>query len=437
MHKTYKFKGLITKDGWLNPAYVSIDKEGKIVAVRAEKPEDSLIENVNGYALPGFQNAHSHAFQYAMAGMAEVHSQSAMQDDFWSWREAMYQLALSVSPDRMQAIATMLYAEMLRHGYTHVAEFHYVHHDPSGKPYTNLAEMGERLIAAAKQTGIRITLIPIFYQKGGFGLPANKRQRRFISPDMDAYLKLWQASERSTKAYNRAHIGIGVHSLRAVEPELIPALLDHFPEGMPFHIHVSEQLKEIADSKAYLGMRPVEWILRHLPTDRNIQLVHATHMTETETKELARTNAQVVLCPSTEGNLGDGLFPLRDFQKHGGQWSIGTDSHIGLNPLEELRMLDYGQRIHSHRRDTFVSETQRDSGFAAMDMAWQSGRRAMGLQGGAYFAVGQEFDALLVDADAPVLAMASPEYLLSAIVYAADSSMFLGTMVQGEWVSRG
>ena len=436
MNKTYQFRGIITKTGWLRPAFVSIDQNGKIISISNEQPENAAIESVNGYALPSFQNAHSHAFQYAMAGKAEVHSQAAMQDDFWSWREAMYQLALSVSPDRMQEIATMLYSEMLRHGYTHVAEFHYLHHDLDGKPYANLAEIGERLMAAAQQVGIRITLIPIFYQKGGFGIPANARQRRFLSQDMDAYLRLWEATEKAARSYAMANMGWGVHSLRAVEPKIIPSLFDHFPEEIPFHIHVSEQLKEIEDSKDYLGMRPVEWVLRHLPMDSNIHLVHATHMTESETIDLARTNAQVVLCPSTEGNLGDGLFPLRTFQQHGGKWSIGTDSHIGLNPCEELRILDYGQRIHSHHRNTFVSSTQKDSGKFALEMAWQSGRKAMGMSTEAYFAIGSELDAWVVDADRPVLTMASPDYLTSTIVYATDPGMYVGTIVKGQWAKK-
>ena len=317
--KTYLFKGILQNTGWLEDAYVSVDDHGIItdISQRASTPDVFKIE---GYALPGFQNAHSHAFQYGMAGLSEKYKEGGKSpDDFWGWREAMYQLALSVNPDQMQAIATMLYAEMARHGYTNVAEFHYVHHDKNGKPYANLAEMGSRLIAAAATVGIGITLIPIFYQKGGFGAAPSKRQRRFISTTIDDYQKLLQASKKACSAYAHANIGVGVHSMRAVTPADIIEIVKNGPQEIPFHIHVSEQLKEIEDSKAYLGKRPVEWLLDNIPMDDRFHLVHATHLTESELLGIAQRKANVVLCPSTEGNLGDGLFSLSDFQNANGK----------------------------------------------------------------------------------------------------------------------
>ena len=346
--KKYGFKSLLQRNGWLENAIVSVNANGIITAISNDSVEISATQ-FNGYALPGFQNAHSHAFQYAMAGLAEVHQVSAASDDFWSWREAMYKLALSVNPDQMEAIATMLYSEMVRHGYTNVAEFHYVHHDQNGQPFANLAEMGSRMISAAKTAGINITLVPIFYQKGGFGQAPNDRQKRFISPDIDSYLRLLDSSKQACSYYEGANIGIGIHSMRGVEPIDVAEIAKSGPQDIPFHIHVSEQLKEIEDSISYLGKRPVEWLLDNIQMNDRFHLVHATHLSKLETVGIAKSGANVVLCPSTEGNLGDGLFPLIDFQKEGGSWSIGTDSHIGINPLEELRMLDYGQRLISHQ----------------------------------------------------------------------------------------
>lgn len=431
--KTYRFEGLLQNEGWICPAFVQIDQEGKVVSISKEQPTTDIVEQVNGYAVPGFQNAHSHGFQYAMAGLAEKHAGSANPDDFWGWREAMYQLALSVNPDQMEDIATMLYAEMLRHGYTNVAEFHYVHHDKDGKPYENLAEMGARMIAAAQKTGMKITLVPIFYQKGGFGKAPNDRQRRFISPTIDAYYELLNSSRENAKHYQFANVGYGIHSMRGVEPEDIKIVAQQAELNTPFHIHIAEQLKEIEDSVAYLGKRPVEWLCDNVELNNDFHLVHATHLTEKETVGIARGNANVVICPSTEGNLGDGIFPLKKFQDEGGNWSIGTDSHIGLNPLEELRILDYGQRLTSHKRNSFYSPQQGDGGMYAFEMATKAGRKAMGNDTLEFFKTGVHFDAAVIDATAPLVACSQPENLTSTIVYSTDVSMQLGTIVNGEW----
>src|SRR5215213_8379358 len=250
--KTYRFKALLQNSGWLENAVVSIDDAGKIVSV-SQAPQANA--SFRGYALPGFQNAHSHAFQYAMAGLAENH---AGEDDFWSWREKMYELALNPNPDEMRSIAALLYAELVRHGYSNVAEFHYVHHDKNGQPYDNLAAMGEALLEAAREAGIKITLIPIFYQKGGFGVEAGERQRRFISKTFDDYARLFEASEAVCRKYENANIAVGVHSLRGVEAADIRRAATDLPCDVPFHIHVSEQLKEVEDCIAFLGRRPVE-----------------------------------------------------------------------------------------------------------------------------------------------------------------------------------
>ena len=432
---TYYFKKLLQKSGWLNDVIVSVDNKGEITSIQ-ENSTSSAEHVIDGFALPGFQNAHSHAFQYAMAGLAEIHDVQHSSDDFWSWRDAMYNLALSVSPDHIESIATMLYSEMVRHGYTNVAEFHYVHHDKNGKPYDNLSEMGERMISAAKNAGINITLVPIFYQKGGFGKEPTESQRRFISPTIDDYLRLLEASSDSCKLYDGANIGIGIHSMRGVEPNDIAKIAKDGPQNIPFHIHISEQLKEIEDSLSYLGKRPVEWLLENVDLSDRFHLVHATHLTKEETIGIAHKKANVVICPTTEGNLGDGLFPLLDYQKAGGNWSIGTDSHIGINPLEELRLLDYGQRLISHQRNIYTSNKEGDSGAYAIEMATSAGRKAMNNFNEEYFAVGDKFNAAIVNANTPLLATTQNKNLTSAIVYTVDASHHYGTIVNGRLMAK-
>ena len=430
--KQYTFKGILQNDGWLENSGITVDRDGIIVDIEKVSPNDIDF----GYALPGFQNAHSHAFQYAMAGLAEKHDANAEHGDFWIRREAMYKLALNISPDQLEDIATMLYSEMVRHGYTSVAEFHYVHHDKNGKQYDNIAEMGSRLVAAAETSGINITLVPIFYQKGGFGVEPNEKQKRFISPSLDDYMKLLDASQAVCKHYTGANIGIGIHSMRGVEPEHISEIAQFGPQNLPFHIHISEQLKEIEDSIEYLGKRPVEWLAENVALSERFQLVHATHLTEAETVSIAQSGANVVICPTTEGNLGDGIFPLRQYQELGGKWSIGTDSHVSINPLEELRLLDYGQRLVSHKRNTFNSPEQGDSGLFAIEMASTSGRLAMNNFEEKFFEVGKPFNTAIYDSNAPLIGSSSIDNMASTILYSSDASMLDTTIVNGKEIVK-
>lgn len=427
--RSYFFKKILQNEGWLDNVLLEVDASGRI-----SRLEPNAIEHkssiINGYAIPGFQNAHSHAFQYAMAGLAEVHETAHKSDNFWSWREAMYRLALSVTPDQMEAIATQLYCEMVRHGYTNVAEFHYIHHDKNGKPYNNLAEMGSRMVAAAKTAGINITLIPIFYQKGGFGKEPLEGQKRFISSTTDEYLKLLESSQKACTYYSGANIALGIHSMRGVATDSIIEVATSGPQNIPFHIHIAEQLKEIEDCSAYLSRRPVEWLLENINVTERFHLVHATHLTSEETIRIAKSGANVVLCPSTEGNLGDGIFPLIEYQKHQGIWSIGTDSHIGINPLEELRLLDYGQRLISHQRDTFSKENG-DSGQFAIDMAIIGGRKAMNNKTQQFFKIGEPLNAAIFDSSSPLLKTAKDKNLSSSILYTSNLDHQSGTIVNG------
>jgi formimidoylglutamate deiminase len=365
-----------------------------------------------------------------MAGMAEKH-QKGSSDDFWSWREAMYACALSMDPDQMQAVATMLYAEMLRKGYTHVAEFHYLHHNKDGTPYDNLAEMGLRLVEAAAFAGIKITLVPVFYQKGGFGKPPQPRQRRFISKTSEEYFHLLDDSAHAIKDKPYARLGFSVHSLRAVDKEDILTTFNQGPKEIPFHLHAGEQLKEVEDSVAHLGQRPIEWLLNNMDVNERFHIVHCTHMNDDEVKELARSGAHAVLCPGTEGNLGDGIFQLTDFKNNGGVWSIGTDSHISLNPLEDLRWLDYAQRFTTHKRNTFD-----DGASILVNTTVKSGRNAMGFGMNNHFEIGKPLDAVVYDAKSPLLSHSKLQHILQAIVYTADASAVFGTLVDGRWVVK-
>ena len=430
--KYLQFKSLLQKDGWLGSAYVGVDSTGTIQYLSSEPPPEPVaIEFANGYALPGFQNAHSHAFQFGMAGMAEKHKPNT-NDDFWSWREAMYECALGLDPDEIEQVAKSCYDEMLRNGYTHVAEFHYLHHDKNGNPYNNLAEMGDRLLSAASKSGIKITLVPVFYQKGGFGKDPQPRQRRFLSKTIDDYFHLLDDTAHAVTRYPNAKLGFGVHSLRAVDAEDILKTFEQGPKDIPFHLHASEQLKEIDDSIAHLNKRPIEWLLENLPLNNRFHIVHCTHMNDNEVELLAKSKANAVLCPGTEGNLGDGIFRLSDFYKHGGNWSIGTDSHISLNPLEDLRWLDYAQRFTTHKRNTFD-----DGAKTLINKTIFSGRMAMGnTTTEDYFQVGNQLDAVVYRASTPLLKQAGPDHSLQALVYTADSSAILGTLVNGKWVIK-
>lgn len=425
--KYFRFTALLQSSGWMQPAYAGVDEQGVIRYLSNIAPAEPIaLEAVNGFVLPGFPNAHSHAFQYAMAGHAEIHP-PGVTDDFWTWREAMYRCALGVTPDEMEKIAYDCYRQMVLNGYTHVAEFHYLHHDKNGKPYANPAEMGERLIAAAARSGIKITLIPVFYQKGGFGKDPLPEQRRFISKTPEEYFRLLEASERAVKNYEHASLGFSVHSLRAADPDLIKVIIDEGPKQLPFHIHAAEQKREVEDCLLYLKKRPVQWILDNLPVDERFHLVHCTHLNDEEVVRLAQSGAHVVLCPSTEGNLGDGIFRLTDFLRAGGKFSIGTDSQVCLNLLEDMRWLDYAQRLTTHKRNTF-----QDGGLTLLRKVIMSGRAALGLRTTSFFEEGRPLDAVVYTPDAGMEDLTSD--VLPRIIYAGASVNAIRCIINGRWI---
>ena len=426
-------ENLLAKNGWQKNVNVHVNDKGLITAIDRKIPTTGATE-LKGYVLPGFQNGHSHAFQYAMAGLAEFLPGHGKQDDFWTWREAMYNLALKISPDQLEAISAMLYAEMLRNGTTHVVEFHYLHHDPSGRPYSNRAEMSERLMNAARIAGIELTVIPIFYHQGGFGKGAEEKQRRFLSKNVGEYLSLVETVQSRCHARGSdAVAGSGIHSLRAASIDEIKDIARNRQPGA-FHLHIAEQQKEIEDCKAYLGKRPVEWVLQELNINPSFCFTHATHMTKDETAGLAQSGATVIICPSTEGNLGDGFFNFMDYRAAGGSYTIGSDSHIGLSPLEELRWLDYVQRLRSEKRNIICTTPLEDSATTLINESWAGGRKARGDFTGNFFAVDSSFDCLQLDMDHPVLIGKPEARILGAVVYGGDSTVISKVIRRGKVV---
>ena len=309
-----------------------------------------------------------------MAGRAEVSGPVA--DTFWTWRDVMYRFALTMDPDQLEAVATLACVEMLESGFTRVGEFHYLHHDRDGSPYADVAEMASRIGAASAHTGIRLTLLPAFYAHATFGgaLPLPK-QRRFIN-DLDRFAHLLRASEDAIAGLDGAVLGIAPHSLRAVTPGELDGLLE-MASPSPIHIHAAEQEKEVDDCLAWSGQRPVEWLLDHAPVDGRWCLIHATHMTERESGALAKSGAVAGLCPVTEANLGDGAFPAVAYLAAGGEFGIGTDSNVRIGVADELRQLEYAQRLVRRGRNVLATE-RAATGRSLFEAAFNGGQQALG-----------------------------------------------------------
>ena len=371
------------------------------------------------WTLPGIANLHSHAFQRAMAGLAERQQSDA--DSFWSWREWMYRFAGTLAPEHVRAIARQLYVEMLEAGYTSVCEFHYLHHDVDGRAYATPTAMADALIDAAAETGIRLTLLPVLYQRGGFdGRALSVRQRRF-GHRTDDYLRLVESLQARESATLR--VGIAFHSLRAVGIDAMREVLAAFPRpDLPVHLHIAEQPAEVADCLATHGARPVRYLLDELPVDARWCLVHATHVDESEVLGIAASRAVVALCPSTEANLGDGLFPLRAFIVAGGRYGIGSDSHVSVSPVEELRWLEYGQRLVEGKRARAVLG-QGSTGAALLAAVAESAADATGLRA--------DHDTVLLEAEAAAFAGARAQDLADRWVFAGNRPLVREVRVAG------
>lgn len=383
--RTLWFEEALLPSGWCSSVRLRIEA-GRFAAIDADvdpEPDDER----GHVAVPGTPNLHSHAFQRLMAGFAETRS-GPTGDDFWSWRDLMYRLVAAISPDDLAAIAAMAFIEMLESGFTRTGEFHYLHHQPDGRPYDDIGEMAAALGAAAEQTGIGLTLLPVFYAHAGFsGSPPNAGQRRFVT-DIDAFQRLHDASVRAVSSLPDAVIGVAPHSLRAVTAEELTALVA-FAEERPIHIHIAEQIREVEDCIAWSGQRPVEWLLARFAVDPRWCLVHATHVTSAEWHAVADRGAVVGLCPITEANLGDGIFPAAEFLAAEGTLGIGSDSNVRIDLAEELRLLEYGQRLTLRRR-TVLATPDRSNGRVLFDAAVAGGRAA--LAGGAALRTGEPAD---------------------------------------------
>lgn len=388
-------------------------------------------EHLGRFVLPGMPNLHSHAFQRAMAGLAE--RRSTHDDNFWSWREAMYAFASRIEPDELRAIAAQLYVEMLKAGYTQVCEFHYLHHRPDGKPFADPAAMSQALIEAAREAGIGLTLLPVLYMTGGFdGRPLSERQRRF-GFGVEGFLRLIEKLRKMENSTLR--VGIALHSLRAVPPDAMRAVLESQLSDGPLHIHIAEQTAEVEECVAARGARPVEWLFDNADVDARWCLVHATHIAPEETQRLAESGAVAGLCPTTEANLGDGLFPLAAFREAGGALGIGSDSNISVSPVEELRWLEYGQRLTMRRRAIAVSESSASVGENLWGDALYGGAQASGAEIGAIEA-GSRADLIVLDDAAPLMAGRDAGNALDTFVFVGNANLVRHVMVAGEWVVR-
>ena len=367
------------------------------------------------FVVPGLPNLHSHAFQRAMAGLTERRGQS--EDSFWSWREQMYRFALGMDPDDVEAVAAQSYVEMLEAGFTHVGEFHYLHHDRDGRVYGSIAEMAERVLTASVAAGISMTLLPVLYHRGGFGgAKAGDAQRRFLNTP-DQYARLLDATTASISAVDGATLGIAPHSLRAVTPDELKFAAE-IAGSSPIHIHIAEQVKEVDDCVAWSGLRPVEWLLRNADVGDAWCLVHATHMNETEIAALARTGAVAGLCPITEANLGDGIFHGREFLRAGGRIGIGSDSNVEIGAASELKMLEYSQRLRERQRNV-LSGPGRSTGLAIFEAVLDGGRQALG-QDSAGLTEGAVADIVTLAPHSPHLGV-NPDGILDAWIFAPSS----------------
>lgn len=415
----------LLESGWQRDVLIEVEgRTIKSVAVGVSPPADA--ERIAGAAVPGVANVHSHAFQRAMAGLAERRGPD--DDDFWTWREVMYRFLARLTPDDVEAIAAMAYVEMLEAGFTAIGEFHYLHNAPDGSRYADPAEMGGRIVAAAEVSGIGLALLPSFYARGGCGgQPATPGQARFIS-DVDGFWKLVEASRHHLERIEGAVLGLAPHSLRAVDAPELKALLENWKAG-PIHIHAAEQTREVEECLAWSGARPVQWLLDHADVDQRWCLIHCTHMTEEESLRLAQSGAVAGLCPITEANLGDGIFEAPRYLNAGGRVAVGSDSDVRIALNEELRMLEYGQRLRERRRNRLGAEGA-SIGRHLFDLARRGGAQALGLSSGA-LAAGRTADIVVLDTAHPVLAGRSGDFTLDSWIFAGGDGVVSEVLAAG------
>lgn len=428
MQSRYRFTAAWLADGWHRNVVISVDPEGEIVDISADDTVTTA-RLINGVAIPGMPNIHSHAFQRAMAGLVE--RRSGKDDSFWTWRETMYEHASLMTPECLNAIAAQLYADMVKAGYTSVCEFHYLHSHGERRSHDDRLAMCRALMDAATTSGIGMTLLPTLYQTSDFGgAPPTTRQRQFTMETRD-YLHLLD-SLRGAERSAQFEVGIALHSLRAVPPESLRAVLDARRDNDVIHIHIAEQEREVAACQQHFGRRPIEWLVENVSLDKRWCLVHATHATAEELQAVARTGAVIGLCPTTEANLGDGIFPMQALLGAGGAFAIGSDSHISLSPIEELRWLEYQARLLQRQRN--VLNAQGASGGALLwRNACEAGARVSGRNIGA-LAVGKRADVVVLDGTSPLFAARSGDAIIDTFVFSGTSESVRDVMVGGRWL---
>ena len=445
-------ENILLKDGWAAKQTITIE-QGVITAIEAGMIAGAEI--AKGAVIPGMVNCHSHAFQRAFAGFSEQGSEG--QDSFWTWRKIMYQFLALLTDVDAKNIAKQLYIEMLKMGYTRVAEFHYLHHDIDGSTYdanategstsktipskgssANLATMAQAIFTAAKESGIGLTLLPVLYQHGGFGEQApNDGQKRFINSTKQ-FNQLVSDCFALSEQYSNTNVGIAPHSLRAVDKASLISAVTHvrgLDKQAPIHIHISEQQKEVDDCLQHYGKRPVQWLLDNIELDKFWCLIHATHIDEAERKGIIAKQAIAGICPTTEANLGDGIFPTTEFLAEQGTIAIGSDSHISVNPIEELRWLEYAQRLIKQQRAILASDEQASVGQNLWQQAAQGGAQSTNSNTGC-LAIGKQADLLVLDSDKTKLYANANQHLLDSMIFASQQNPVADVMVNGVWQIR-
>lgn len=417
----------MVQDQWLQDVSISI-RDGIITAIDHQTSADQQFDLV---ALPGMINLHSHAFQRGFAGLSEF--RTADRDSFWTWRKMMYQFLIQLTPDQVYTIAKQLYLEMIAAGYTWVGEFHYLHNAPQGKLYPNLTEMSDAIARAAKDAGIGLCHLPVLYQRGGFGNePLTEGQRRFAL-STEQFLELLTRFDDIYAGEPNVHLGMALHSLRAVDTEIAKSTISQalkLDKDMPIHIHVAEQVKEVEDCVSTHQRRPVEYLFDHFEVNKQWCLIHATHLSEQEIDAIAKSGAVVGLCPTTEANLGDGFFPAKSYLECQGSIGIGSDSHCAVDLRDELRTLEYGQRLQRKSRAVLGTPTE-SVGRNLYQLCCQGGSQAMGLNSGE-IAVGARADFTLVDPNHPAIALAQEDRLLDRAVFANTGNPIAGVSLGGK-----
>jgi formimidoylglutamate deiminase len=430
-----KFASALLPTGWAQDVILALDDAGMITEVEAGSP-DKADKTLKGFAIPAVPNIHSHAHQRLMAGLAEVAGPGA--DSFWTWREVMYGFALKLGPEDLEAVAAQLYVEMLKSGSTIVGEFQYLHHQPDGRPYDEPAELSLRCLSAAEEAGIAITLLPTLYAYGGFGgQKPTEGQRRFIN-DGTRYLKILETLHQVTLTNPLRQLGISPHSLRAVTKELLSEVIAGLDgmgrEQAPIHIHVAEQTKEVDDCLAWSkGSRPVQYLLDNFPVSSRWCGIHATHMTADETKRMAASGMIAGLCPTTEANLGDGTFPADLFLTSNGAIAIGSDSHISVSPAEDLRQLEYSQRLRDRTRNALAAGPGKSTGRTLLDAALSGGAQSMAQKVGA-LEPGFRADIAVLDDEHPSLIGRTADSVLDSWIFSGGNACVRDVFVAGNHV---